>query len=74
MILFPSCFKVLISSCVSLNNEVQEQWWFPIWVMTLGVQMTHLVKLISCGLVNFVLYAIVNLGGGGERVFGDRGY
>lgn len=28
--------------------------------------MTHLVKLISCGLVNFVLYTIVNLEVGGD--------
>lgn len=52
---------MLISGYVSLNNQVQEQQLFPIWMMTLGVQMTH--QVISCGLVNFVFYAVVNFMG-----------
>lgn len=54
---------MLINGYASLNNQVQEQDLFPIWVMMLGIQMTHHVKLINCGLVNFVLYAIVNFVG-----------
>lgn len=60
---FSSCFKMLIIDYLSLNNQVQEQFLFPIWMMTLGIQMIHHVKLISCVFVNFILYSIANFKG-----------